>query len=151
MATQLTDEELFSVLDADHTFETRAEAGRSLGLSRKGFAYRLEIARDRLGNLPDYGEPIEGFSSPELPTDEMPTDELIEHMKRRYLTRKNAKDARDPIPIKMESNDPVGLLMFGDIHVDSPQCNWLELDRCVAICESTEGMRGVSLGEISYR
>ena len=54
----------------------------------------------------------------------MPTDELIEHMKRRYSTRKNAKDARDPIPIKMKSNDPVGLLMFGDIHVDSPQCNW---------------------------
>ena len=55
MATQLTDEELFSVLDADHTFETKAEAGRSLGLSRKGFAYRLEVARDRLGDLPDYG------------------------------------------------------------------------------------------------
>ena len=44
MATQLTDEELFSVLDADHTFETKAEAGRSLGLTRKGFAYRLEVA-----------------------------------------------------------------------------------------------------------
>ena len=153
MATQLTDEELFSVLDADHTFETKAEAGRSLGLSRKGFAYRLEVARDCLGDLPDYGEPIEGFSSPELPTDEMPTDELIEHMKRRYSTRKNAKDARDPIPIKMKTNDPVGLLMFGDIHVDSPQCNWPELHRSVAICESTEGMRGVSLGggSSSYR
>ena len=65
---------------------------------------------------------------------------------RRYSTRKNAKDARDPIPIKMKSN-AVGLLMFGDIHVDSLQCNWPELDRCVAICESTEGMRGVSLGD----
>ena len=90
------------------------------GLTRKGFSYRLEVARDRLGDIPDYGEPIEGFSSPELPKDEMPTDELIEHMKRRYSTRKSAKDARDPIPIKMKYNDPVGLLMFGDIHVDSP-------------------------------
>ena len=120
-----------------------------MGLSRKGFAYRLEVARDRLGDLPDYGEPIEGFST-RAADRELPTDELIEHMKRRYSTRKNAKDARDPIPIKMKSNDPVGLLMFGDIHVDSPQCNWPELDRCVAICESTEGMRGVSLGG-SYR
>jgi hypothetical protein len=95
MATQLTDEELFSVFDAEQHHETLTEAGRSLGLSRKGFAYRLEVARERLGDLPDYGEPIEGFSSPE-----MPTDELIEHMKRRYSTRKNAKDARDPISIK---------------------------------------------------
>ena len=61
------------------------------------------------------GEPIAGFSSPELPT-----DELIEHMKRRYSTCKNAKNARDPITIKMKPNDPVGLLMFGDIDVDSP-------------------------------
>ena len=146
MATQLTDEELFSALEAEQHHETLTEAAHSLGLSRKGYSYRLEDARERLGDLPDYGEPIEGFSPPELPTDEIPTDELIEHMKRRYSTRKNAKDARDPIPIKMKSNDPVGLLMFGDIHVDSPQCNWPELDRCVAICESTEGMRGVSLG-----
>lgn len=93
MATQLTDEELFSALDDEQHHETKAEAGRSLGLTRKGFSYRLEVARERLGDLPDYGEPIEGFSSPELPTDEMPTDELIEHMKRRYSTRKNAKDA----------------------------------------------------------
>ena len=147
MATQLTEEELFSTLDAEQNYQTLTEAAQSLGMTRKGFSYRLGIARERLGDLPEYGEPIEGFSSPELPTDEIPTDELIEHMKRRYSTRKNAKDAREPIPIKMKSNDPVGLLMFGDIHVDSPQCNWLELDRCVSICESTEGMRGVSLGD----
>ena len=136
MATQLTEEELFSALDAEQHHETLTEAAHSLGLSRKGYTYRLDVARNRLGDLPDCGEAIEGFSSPELPTDELPTDELIEHMKRRYSTRKNAKDARDPIPIKMKSNDPVGLLMFGDIHVDSPQCNWPELRRC----ESTEGM-----------
>ena len=64
MATQLTDEELFTALDADHSYETKTEAAHSLGLTRKGFAYRLEVAKDRLGDLPDYGEPIEGFSSP---------------------------------------------------------------------------------------
>ena len=104
--TSLSDEDLLTALDADHSYESKAEAARSLGLTRKGFTYRLEVARNRLGDLPDYGEPIEGFSSPELPTDELPTDELIEHMKRRYSPRKNAKDARDPIPIKMKSNEP---------------------------------------------
>jgi len=63
MATQLTDEELFTELDAEQHHETLAEAGRSLGLSRKGYTYRLEVARDRLGDLPDYGEPIEGASA----------------------------------------------------------------------------------------
>jgi len=38
--------------------------------------------------------------------------------------------------------------MFGDIHVDSSQCNWDELDRSGCIGESTEGMRGVSLAPL---
>ena len=45
MATQLTDEELFSALDAEQHHETLTEAAQSLGLTRKGFSYRLEVAR----------------------------------------------------------------------------------------------------------
>ena len=74
MPIQLTDEELFSALDAEQQHDTLTEAAQSLELSRKGYTYRFEVARDRLGHVPDYGEPIEGFSSPELPTDEMPTE-----------------------------------------------------------------------------
>ena len=44
MATQLTDEELFSALDAEQHHETLTEAAHSLGLSRKGYSYRLEVA-----------------------------------------------------------------------------------------------------------
>ena len=72
--------------------------------------------------------------------------ELIEHMTSRYSKWRNAKDARQPIPVRMSDDEPVGLMFFGDPHLDSPQCDWPELRRCVAICESTEGMRGVSLG-----
>ena len=62
MATQLADEELFTALDAEQHHQTLTEAAQSLGLSRKGYFYRLEVARDCLGDLLDYGEPIEGFS-----------------------------------------------------------------------------------------
>ena len=37
MATQLTDEELFSALDAEQHHETLTEAGRSLGIKPQGF------------------------------------------------------------------------------------------------------------------
>ena len=46
----------------------------------------------------------------------------------------------------MSDDDPVGLMFFGDPHLDSPQYDWPELRRCVAICKHPEGMRGVSLG-----
>ena len=62
MPIQLTDEELFSALDAEQQHDTLTEAAHSLGLSRKGYTYRLEVARDRLGHVPDYGETIGGYT-----------------------------------------------------------------------------------------
>ena len=81
-----------------------------------------------------------GFQTPNLPTGEMPTDELIEHMTSRYNKRRKAKDAREPIPIKLSTDEPIELLFFGDPHLDSPQCDRPELRRCVRVCESTEGL-----------
>ena len=62
-------------------------------------------------------------------------------MKRRYSTRKNAKDARDPIPIKMKSNDPVGLLMFSDIHVDSPPLGRLHAEYAKSEASAKQGFQ----------
>ena len=74
------------------------------------------------GYEPQYGEPVDGFQTPNLPTGEMPTDEMIKHITSRYNKRRHAKDAREPIPIRLETDEPVGLLFFGDPHLDSPQC-----------------------------
>ena len=147
MPAQLTDEELFAALDAEQYFDKVYEAAASLNLSPQTYRYRLMMAKKNLkGYEPQYGEPVEGFQTPHLPTGEMPTDELIEHMTSRYNKRRNAKDAREPIPVRLKTDEPVGLLFFGDPHLDSPQCDWPELRRCVRVCESTEGLRGCSLG-----
>ena len=45
----------------------------------------------------------------------MPTDELIEHMTNRYNKRRDAKDARQPIPVRMSNDEPMGLMFFGAI------------------------------------
>ena len=77
--TPLTDEDLFSALDAEQYFGTLVEASASLGMSPQAYRYRLTVAKNKLkGYEPNYGEPLEGFSTPLLPTDQMPTDELTE-------------------------------------------------------------------------
>ena len=93
-----------------------------MGLLLQTFGYRLNVAKNKLkGYESDFGEPVEGFSTPFLPTDKMPTDELIEHMTSRYNKRRDAKEAREPIPIRMSDDEPVGLIFFGDPHLDSPR------------------------------
>ena len=99
-----------------------------IGGTRQSFASKAEatIAAKRMFEIFETGKP---FTELRPWTVEKAVSEYLKHAK----NRAEDPDARDPIPIKMKSNDPVGLLMFGDIHVDSPQCNWPELDRCVAI------------------
>ena len=43
------------------------------------------------GYTPQFGEPVDGFQTPNLPTDQMSTDELIEHMTSRYNKRQHVK------------------------------------------------------------
>mgnify|MGYP001502250931 FL=1 len=111
--TPLSDEDLFSALDAEQHFGTLVETSASVGLSPQAYRYRLNVAKNKLqGYEPNYGEPVQGFSTPYLPTDKMPTDELIEHMPSRYNKRRDAKDARQPIPIRMSDDEPVGLMFL---------------------------------------
>ncbi len=144
---RLSDNELIEAVKTRNSHDTAKACAEALGISPPLLAYRLEQAKIRVPEYFDYSEPVDGFSVPDLPDGEMPTDELIEFMTSRYNKRRDAKDARHIIPVKMKDNKPVGLQFFGDPHVDSPQCNWPELRRCVAIIKRTEGLRGVSLGD----
>ena len=63
--TPLTDEDLFAALDAEQHFGTLIEASASVGLLLQTFGYRLNVAKNKLkGYEPNYGEPVEGFSTP---------------------------------------------------------------------------------------
>ena len=43
--------------------------------------------------------------------------------------------------------EPIGLIIFGDPHVDSEACNWSLLYEHVKLCQQTEGVLGVSVGD----
>ena len=98
----LTDDELFAALDAAQYFESSKDAAKSLGLNAPTYRWNLNAAKERVvGYELTYDEPVEGFS-----TSLLLTDELIEHMISRYNKRRNAKDARHPI-YRSSSNLPI--------------------------------------------
>ena len=62
MPAQLTDEELFTALDAEQYFDKVYEAAASLDLSPQVYRYRRNTAKKVLkGYEPQYGEPVDGF------------------------------------------------------------------------------------------
>ena len=68
MLAQPTDEELFSALDSEQYFNKVSEAANSLDLSLQAYRYRLNTAKKVLkGYEPQFGEPVDGFQTPNLP------------------------------------------------------------------------------------
>ena len=105
----ITEEQLAEVWRAYKQHETIADAARSLNLPRTTFIGRLAAARSKYED--------KGFNVSVLPEGEVDVEDLIKMRKKVFLKKKEAKDARKWITIKMTSNEPVGLFWMGDPHI----------------------------------
>jgi hypothetical protein len=150
MSTRLTDEELRATVEARAKFNTDKETADFLGLKRSGVSSRLQDARNR-GLLPPIKAAVAppGIVFPDLPSSELPVEDLIDQAVTRFQQHQTAKDARKWMEIKIGSNDPIGICFMGDPHVDSPGCNWPLLRRHVNILKDTPGLYALNIGDQS--
>ena len=128
----LTADELLEVLEADNEHKSRHDAAKSLGLSYATFNARLYCARERLPDLTKEPE----FEVPDLPSEELPIEELIEYKRKRFRTRKKATDAHEWVDVKVNIDGPVGILWMGDPHIDDNHCDWEKLYSDVELIKS---------------
>lgn len=122
----------------------KTNAAAALNIPRGTFANRIRAAAMR-GIVPD--ESATPLSFPNFPSEEMPTDALIDHMSERFRRRHENQRAKKWFPIKVNLDGPIGVCWFGDPHVDDNGCNWPLLKRDVEIVAATEGMFGANIGD----
>jgi hypothetical protein len=129
-----------------------AEAARRMGISYRSMQDTL-IRAEAVGIRPDpsryRAKPAPApFTVDELPDDGEPDAEtLIAHLKTRYETRQAHEEAKRLIDVRVSLDGPIGIVFFGDPHVDSNGTNWPALERDVAICRDTPGILAVSVGD----
>lgn len=133
---QYKDQEL---LDAVKEHGGLNKAADALNIPRTTFKQRLYIIRAERKQ--------ETFTIPELPTDDLPAEMIVEQLTNRFMKRKEAKDARKWIPIDMRNSMPIGLLWLGDPHIDDNYCDWPNLRKHIDIIQTNEGIYGCSLGD----
>lgn len=85
--------------------------------------------------------------SPLLPDDDIPVEDIIETMCKRFGKRKNAHDAKKWMEFKIDTDMPIGICWFGDPHIDDDGCNWPLLKEHIEICKNTEGLFGANIGD----
>ena len=87
------------------------------------------------------------YNIPPLPEDDIPIDEVIDHLHSRFKKRKANRDAKKWIPIEMKSDEPIGLLWMGDPHIDDNYCDWDNLREHLRIINEYDGVYGCNLGD----
>jgi hypothetical protein len=87
------------------------------------------------------------FEAPFLP-DEIPSaEELLERRRKEFARHDKARKARKLVDIKINIDGPVGIVHFGDPHVDDPGTDIAAIEEHVRIVNATKGMFGANVGD----
>jgi hypothetical protein len=108
--------------------DNQTHAANALGIPRKTFANRLNRAkalRSQSQSRP--------FVAPVLPSSKLPLADLIKKRIAESERVIEADDATHLIRIQLNTPGPVGLMVFGDPHVDNSGCNFKLLHDHLAI------------------
>lgn len=146
-APRLDKETLRRAIDAVKKHGSQRAAADALGVSRSTFGgwYERAKAAQIAGELRD--EPP-AFTIPDLPSEDIPTDRLIELRKEVFARKHVAKTARKLIPVRIKIDGPIGITHFGDPHVDDDGCDIARLERDMNTVNKTEGMFAANLGDL---
>lgn len=119
-------------------------AARELGISRATVKRHRQIGEKSGLDAPDDSDEI---AFPVFPDEDIEVERIIDHMSERFEKRAASHAAHTWFPVKFRTNDPVGVLWFGDPHVDDNGCNWTVLRRHTELCRTTPGLYGANIGD----
>lgn len=135
----VTNEQKSQALELIKTHGTLREASSASGIAKTTLHRWLQVARQDANQ--------EKYTLPEMPDDDLPIDQIVEHLHSRFKKRKAYRESKKWIPIKMKSDEPIGLLWMGDPHIDDNHCDWDSLRAHLDIIRSYSGVYGCSLGD----
>lgn len=115
----------------------KAAAARELGISRSTLQKTLRQSAPAPAEI----------SLPDFPDDDIPTEDIIDTLERRFEKRQASFDAHTWFAVTVHDDRPIGILWFGDPHVDDNGCNWKALKVHVKLCKDTDGLYGANIGD----
>lgn len=139
----VSQEELLRTVETYHQCDNSvSEAARQLGLARSTIQNRLRNAR-QLGLMDnpkiEYPDFVHG-------DDQTPVEEILRRRSEDFRRAHAAANARKWFEIKVAENQPYGIMMFGDPHIDDNGCNVPLLEKHIAIARQ-DGIYGLNIGD----
>jgi hypothetical protein len=149
---KVSDEQIISALEQCEG--QRAAAARMLKIAVRSLQFRLDNLRARGVTVPSSsyrGRSLEQarseFEFTPIPEDDVPIEELVALRKRKFQHKREHEEASKLIPIRIKIPGPIGILHFGDPHVDDDGTDIEALERHTALVNSTDGMFAANVGD----
>jgi hypothetical protein len=146
-----TDEQILQALQDSKG--VRSVAAQKLGINIRTLLNRIQDMQGKGINVPGStyqhtpNVVRDEFEFTPLPNDDVPIEELIEQRKRKFAHKREHEEASKLIPIRIKIAGPIGLLHFGDPHVDDDGCDIEAIERHTALVNATEGLFACNVGD----
>jgi len=141
----ITDAQCLERYRAFKRFGSVKAASEATGINRQAIKLGVEQAQAR-GLIKDEGPDI---ILPDFPVDDVPIDRVLDLMEERSQLRAASYEAHTWFPVKVRDDRPIGLLWFGDPHLDDNGCDIKLVRRYAALCAATDGLFGANIGDSS--
>ena len=135
----LSDEQALEAYAALQRFGSKRAAAQALGIQRSTMSNRLRIYEER---NPQNAE----FSIAPIPEDDIDIEDLVNLRIKQFAKKKAYEQATKLIEVKVKISGPIGILHFGDPHVDDDGTD-LELLRKHSDLTQIEGVWGANIGD----
>lgn len=143
-ASPLSDEEALSRLKVFKKFGSLKAASEATGMSRQTIRRGVDVAKDR-GLDKEAEEDV--LELPDFPASDLPIDRVLDMIEERSQLRIKSFDAHTWFPVKVKEDKPIGILWFGDPHLDDNGCDWKLVRRYAKLCSETDGLYGANIGD----
>jgi len=126
-------------------YGTLDKASEATGIARSTLHDRAR--RHEMTLLGEKSAEDMSYSIEESVADDLPIEDVIEHLHARFKQKKRHRESKKWININMKSNKPIGLLWLGDPHIDDKYCDWDQLKHHLDIVQKNDNIYGCSLGD----
>lgn len=152
MHAKATDDQILKAVQEANGI--RIAAANKLGMNERTLMLRIKKMKQKGYVVPEStyqpGRQIiekQDYEFTALPDDDVPIEELIEQRKRKFLHKREHEEASKLIPIRVKLGGAIGLLHFGDPHVDDDGCDIEAIERHTALVNKTEGLFACNVGD----